>query len=51
MLNRHGMVPRNSTRTRAICQDVCFERAALNVLALSCVFREKDIDYDRFVER
>jgi len=52
MLNRLGMVPRNSTRTSAICQDVCFERAALNVLALSCVFRDKVNDYDRsFVKK
>ena len=29
-----------------MCNDLCFERAALNVLALSCVFREKDFDYD-----
>ena len=49
MLNRLGMVPRNSNRTRAICQDVCFERAALNVLALSCVFRDEVNEYDRFV--
>ena len=49
MLTRLGMVARNSTRTRSICKDVCFERAALNVLALSCVFRDEVNDYDRFV--
>ena len=29
--------------------DVVFERAALNVLALSCVFRDNDFDYDKYV--
>jgi len=47
MLNRLGMVPRNSTRTRSVCRDVCFERAALSVLALSCVFRDKVNEYDK----
>ena len=29
-----------------VARDLCFERAALNIMALSCVHRENKIDYD-----
>ena len=34
-------------RVSRTCNDVCFERAALNVLALSCMYNYRDVDYDR----
>ena len=32
--------------SNAFTRDLCFERAALNIMALSCIYREKQITYD-----